>query len=287
MNRKKGDVRGLLKVLRTWPDGCTFNRLKLPTEFRDKWVMNDLVRQGFLVDKGDELFQRTGRKNAYHKRKFLRKPITSTFFTGKAGRAFEKIAINNPVRTAEIFEMRVGKGEVPASYQQIADRFNISRQRVGQILTKSGVAGRVALRDPKYLTTTEASKYLGVSYKSVRDWAITGTLPFYQKRVTHNGKVTRLLFRREDLDTYKQQKLLTPRRNHKENQGLKPLVIRLLQLGDHPQEIAKLSGVGITTVYNWMYQMPGRDKRVGVAMEKILSGDKMTLANLPNSATGE
>ncbi len=266
---RKGDVTGFRKILRTWPDNCTFNRLALPTDFRDKWVMNDLVKRGFLISLGSDIYQKTTRKNSFRKRK----PTTPTFFIGKAGRAFEKKtpAITNPVRTTEIFEMRAGHGgKAPASLQEIGNRFTISRQRVEQILKKNGVEGRVLGKDPNFLTTSDAAKYLTVSYRSVRDWAITGTLPFHQKRV---GKVSRFLFRKEDLHTFKQEKLLTRRRTQKENQGLKPMVIRLLQLGDHAQEIAKLSGVGISTVYHWMYEMPGRDKRVGVALGKILSED--------------
>ncbi len=293
----KGDVKGLLKVLRTWPDGCTFDRLKLPVECQDRWVMNDLVRQGFLVDLGDNLYQRTTRKYAYHKRKPPRKRTLKTTLIGghfmtvsPFGR--KQPTINDPVRTAEMFEMRAGQnGEPPASYQDIANHFNISRQRVNQILKKNGVEGRVLGKDPNFLTTTQAATYLSASYRSIRDWAVTGTLPYYQKRGT---KFTRFLFRKEDLATFKQEKLLIGKRTHKENQGLKPLVIRLLELGDNPQKLAKLSGVGITTVYQWMYAMPGRDKRVGVAMEKILSTggesnipEKLTLANLANLATGE
>lgn len=270
---RKGDVAAFRKILRLWPDGVVFNRLSLPDEYQDKWMMNDLVKRGFLIDLDHNIYQKTTRKISFHKRKARKK---STEFIGKAGRALE---ITNPVRAAEMFDMRVGeKGEAPASYQQIANRYNISRQRVGQILTKSGVAGRVLGKDPNFLTTTQAAVYLTVSYRSVRDWAVTGTLPFYQKGV---GKSSRFLFRKEDLDTFKQEKVLTRRRTRKENQGLKPMVVRLLQLGDHAQEIAKLSGVGVSTVYHWMYEMPGRDKRVGEALEKILSGEGTVTINGP------
>ncbi len=285
MNSRKGDVQGFRKVLRFWPVGVTFNRLKLPAQFQDKWVMNDLVKQRFLIYLGNGIYQKTERKNSFHKRKLPRRKLAGTAFVGTAGRALMKQNITDPERTIKILEMRAGEnGEAPASYQAIAGQFNISRQRVEQILKKNGVGGRVLGKDSNFLTTTQAATYLTVSYRSVRDWAVTGTLPFYQKRV---GRTSRFLFRKEDLDTFKQEKVLTRRRTLKENQGLKPVVERLLQLGVHPQEIAKLSGVGITTVYHWMYGMPGQDKRIGVAMEKILSDDKVTLADAPNLATGE
>jgi excisionase family DNA binding protein len=281
---RKGDVTGFRKILRTYPDGIVFNRLTLPTTYRDKWVMNDLVRRGFLISLGENIYQKTTRKNAFRKRKPNRKRIA---VGGPAGR-FTKVAlgtgrfetispfgrkrvINNPDRAVEIFEMRAGKnGKTPASYQDIANRFDISRQRVGQILTKNGVAGRVSLKDPNFLTTTEAAKYLSVSYRSIFDWSKVGALPFYEKK---HGKIVRLLFRKEDLDTYHDEHLIKPhKRISKEVQGLRPLVERLLELGDRPQELAKLSGIGLTTIYNWYYSMPGRDKRIGQAMEKILEG---------------
>ena len=99
-------------------------------------------------------------------------------------------------RRDEIIELR----KSGLTYAEIGRRFDISKERVRQILTPKPPkpAPQKPIPEPKVmLTTGEAARLLGIHVNTVRRWNAKGILKSY--RIGPRGDRR---FRREDIDSF-------------------------------------------------------------------------------------
>lgn len=84
---------------------------------------------------------------------------------------------------------------------------------MNQVYQKALTRKETQLRDRKFLSTTDVKIIFGVSYETVRKWAISGVLKSYK----HPGKFGNYKFYEQDLVVLKSQRRIGDKKNDREN----------------------------------------------------------------------
>lgn len=93
----------------------------------------------------------------------------------------------------EILEMR----RAGLTLQAIADRFDLTKERVRQIIQGEPERVEVSVSDKLMLTVSDVAQLLGIHANTVRRWAQKGVLKVYRLGARGDRR-----FRRQDIDSF-------------------------------------------------------------------------------------
>lgn len=145
----------------------------------------------------------------------------------------------NTARDKEILALRQ---EGLMSLESIGQKMGITRERIRQILARQEVSG--TLKPTGMVRVRDAAKFLKISVSRLRQLVMQGDIAHYG--VSRHGSIWFKLLDLEEFLGRPQQ-----RRNRREATSIKPIAIRLLELGASVTEVAHLTSVNIMTLYKW------------------------------------